>query len=333
MERDSRGRFMGTRRIETPSPVTSTPEFILPANPTVQFLNEEHELPTFQDHLDWLKVRQSKERQRDNGSEFAEVKIRSDAPIGIVLSSDWQLGGRGVDYDLFERHMNMVKNEPNAYMVALSNTIDGYIWPDGIWDEVAHVEEQVEIARTFAKEWKDKLLAVVGSRCHDWTKARGGISPQEMAFLENTNSGMPFFKNGGVLSVDLNGNNFDIAMLHKSRYHSSLNPTNPNKRVHDLRYPADIIAIAHHHVASVEDTYRYEGKYQKEVTFVRTGTYKIDDAYSQSEGFGHGQKGSPMVILRHDMKDWMSFKKMEHGMTVLKMLKQEPDLWGEYNDF
>lgn len=333
MERDHRGRFIGTRNIETPSPDFVPPEFTPTEAPTHQFNVDETPLPTFQDHLDWLIQRQSKERGRDNGKEFAEVRIDSEAPIGIVLSSDWHLGSKGVDYNLFQKHMNMVKDEPNAYLAALSNTIDGYIWPDGIWSEVAHLEEQVEIAKTFGKEWKDKMLAVVGSRCHDWTKARGGISPQEIAFRENVDSGMPFFKNGGVLEVDLNGNKYDIAMLHKSRFHSSLNVTNPNKRVHDLRYPADIVAIAHHHVASIEDTYRYEGKYQKEFLAVRTGTYKIDDDYGQSEGFGHGQKGSPMVILRHDMKDVMAFKKMEHGMAVLKMLRQEPDLWGEYSDY
>lgn len=295
--------------------------------PTLKFPTREVYVPTFNEHIVYLKDRQEKNRSAEKSSEFARIEIESETPIGIVLSSDWHIGSEGTDYDLFEKHMKMVKEEPNAYLTALSNTIDGYIWPGGMWSEIAHIPEQMEIARQFAREYKDKLIAVVGSRCHDWTKDKGGVSPQEMAFMENVDEGMPFFTHGGVLTVGLNGRDTTFALIHKSRYHSSLNVTNPNKRIHDLRWPADIIAIAHHHVASVEDTYRWEGPFKKEVALVRTGTYKLDDGYSQDEGFGHGQNGSPMVILSPDRKDYMVFKKLEHGMTVLKALKKDPTAW------
>lgn len=298
--------------------------------PELDFNHTPQQLPTFQEYLGSLIERQANIKERSRSSEFATIDIKTDAPIGLVLSSDWHIGAKGTDYGLFQRHMQMIQEEPNAYLAALSNTIDGYIWSDGIWEEIEHIEAQMEIARTFGREWKDKLVAVVGSRCHDWTKAKGGISPQEMAFRENVDEGMPFFSNGGVLNMRVNGIDNDFALLHKSRFHSSLNVTNPNKRVHDLRYPAKFIAIGHHHVASVEDTYRWEGPYQKELALIRTGTYKIDDSWSQSEGFGHGQKGSPMVVMRHDSPDYMVFKKMEHGMMVLKMLRQHPEFWGEF---
>ena len=280
-------------------------------------------MPSFGEHLDWLRTRQAKMEKLSRTSEFAEVNINSPEPIGFVLSSDWHIGSQETDYSTFSRHMNLIKDTPRVYLAALSNTIDGYVWPGGIWSEVAHIPEQVEIAKQFAKEWDKKLLAVVGSRCHDWTKDKGGISPQETAFLENTDSGMPFFTNGGVLTIKLNGIPYKIAMEHKSKFHSSLNVTNPNKRVLDLRFPGvDVVAIAHHHVASVEHTYRGEGEYLKPVVFVRTGTYKINDAYSKSEGWGAGQVGGVMLILDQKEKHITPFLSIDDGVKYLKALRE-----------
>ena len=276
-------------------------------------------LPDFKEHIIYLQDQQKRREGMSRTTEFAEIKIASETPVGIILSSDWHIGSQDTDYDTLERHMNLVQENPNLFLTALSNTIDGYIWPGGIWSEVAHIPEQIEIAKSFAKEYREKLLAVVGSRCHDWTKDKGGISPQETAFLENTDEGMPFFTNGGVLTIDLNGIKYGMAMLHKSRFHSSLNVTNPNKRVHDLRFPADVVAIAHHHVASVEHTTRYEGPYAKDVVFVRTGTYKMQDEYSKSEGFGAGQKGGVAVVLDPHEKHIVPFLRIEDANDYINM--------------
>src|SRR3990167_8841044 len=278
--------------------------------------------PTVKEHLVYMRERQTRMERMSRTSEYAEVKIESETPVGIVLSSDWHIGSADTDYETFERHMDIVQNNPNLYLAAQSNTIDGYIWPGGMWSELEHIEQQVEFAKQFGKEWKDKLLAVVGSRCHDWTKERGGISPQELAFLENTDRGMPFFTNGGLLTVKLNDIDYKIGMLHKSRFHSSLNVTNPNKRVLDLRWPsADVVSIAHHHVAAIEHAVRWEGEDRREVVLVRTGTYKVDDGYSKSEGFGAGQIGGSMVVLDPKEKRIVPFLRIEDGNSYVNMCR------------
>lgn len=297
---------------DLPPPVVEFPEA-----PTSEF-------PSFGEHIIYLQEQQKRRESMSRNSESAEIKIQSDTPIGIVLSSDWHIGAQDTDYETFERHMKLVKENPNLFLTALSNTIDGYIWPGGIWSEVAHIPEQVEIAKSFAREYRDKLLAVVGSRCHDWTKDRGGISPQEMAFMENVDEGMPFFQNGGLLTIDLNGIKYKMAMVHKARMHSSLNVTNPNKRILDLRWPsADVVAVAHHHVASMEHAVRWEGEDRRDVVLVRTGTYKIDDGYSQSEGFGKGQMGGVMVVLDPKEKNMVPFLKIEDGARYVDAMRKQ----------
>lgn len=311
-----------TRSITTPQTPLQEP-FIGPVrNPSVEFPHNTHEATTLEEHIVWLKEKQARMERLSRNSEYAEVKIQSDTPIGIVLSSDWHLGSDATDYTTFEKHMNIVKENPNIYLTALSNTIDGYIWPGGIWSEVAHIEEQVEIASQAGRELKDKLLAVVGSRCHDWTKDKGGISPQEIAFRENVDSGMPFFQTGGLLTVNLNGIDYKIGMQHKSRFHSALNVTNANKRTLDLRWPsADVVAIAHHHLAAIEHTTRWEGPDRRDVVLVRTGTYKIEDGYGRAEGFGEGQLGSPMVVLDQKEKRIIPFLHIEDGEKYLKSFR------------
>jgi hypothetical protein len=292
-------------------------------NPDVEFPVRERTLPTYEEHIIWLKERQTQMERLSKNSEYAEIKIKSDNPIAIVLSSDWHIGSSETDYDTFNKHMDIVKNEPNMFLTALSNTIDGYIWPGGIWSEVAHIPEQVEIAKSFAKEYKNKLLAVVGSRCHDWSKDKGAVSPQELAFMENVDDGMPFFQSGGLLTVDLNGIKYKMGLQHKSRFHSALNVTNANKRTLDLRWPsADIVAIAHHHVASIEHTARWEGPDKRDVVLVRTGTYKIEDAYGRSEGFGNGQLGVPTVVLDPKEKHIIPFLHIEDANTYIKSMKR-----------
>ena len=313
-----------TRRFKVPPVEPVAAATIERTTPVVEFPQTERTLPDFKEHIVWLKERQARLERLSRTSEYAEIKIQSDVPVGIVLTSDWHIGSGDTDYDTFERHMGIIKEDPHLFMAALSNTIDGYIWPGGIWSEVAHIEEQVEIAGAFAKEWKDKLLAVVGSRCHDWTKDRGGISPQEIAFRDNVDNGMPLFANGGLLTVDLNGVKYKMGMVHKSRFHSSLNVTNPNKRMLDLRWPsADVVAIAHHHVASVEHASRWEGPDRRDVVLVRTGTYKVNDGYSKSEGFGAGQVGGSMVVLDPKEKRIVPFLRLEDGARYVRMMKNE----------
>lgn len=282
------------------------------------------ETPTVAEHLVYMMERQARMERMSRSSEYAEIKIKSDTPVGIVLSSDWHYGSQDTDYATFGRHMNIIKDNPNLYLAALSNTIDGYIWPGGMWSELEHIEQQKEFASQFAKEWKEKLVAVVGSRCHDWTKDRGGISAQELAFRDNVDEGMPFFTNGGLLTVNLNDIEYRMGMMHKSRFHSSLNVTNPNKRVLDLRWPsADVVAIAHHHVASVEHAVKWEGPDQRDVVLIRTGTYKVQDGYSKAEGFGAGQIGGSMVVLDPKEKRIVPFLRIEDGAAYVDMLRKQ----------
>lgn len=290
--------------------------------PAIGYAKKEIVKVSLHDQIAELKRLQSKRNEKSYSQDNAKITIDSNKPIGIVLTSDWHIGSEGTDYETWERHMELIKNEPFAFMACLSNTIDNYIWPGGMFSELVDTSEQQEIIKQFAHDYKNKIIAIVGSRCHEgWTSDKVGLNPNEIMFREVIDDGTPWLSKGGVVEVVLNGITYSFGLVHKARFHSALNPTNANKRMMDLRWPVDISAIAHHHVANIEQTTRWEGPYKKDVVLVRTGTYKIKDGYSELEGFGQGQVGGTMVILFPDTKKIIPFMRIEDGMEYLKLLR------------
>jgi hypothetical protein len=302
-------------------------------NPQVAFEKPDKEPITWQEHIVYMKERQARLNRLEKSQDEAKVEITSPLPIGIVLTSDWHLGGQGTDYELWQRHMEMIKNEPNAYMIPLGNTIDNFIWPGGMWSQMENPDIQMEMVKQFAHDYKGKFLGIVGSRCHEgWAEDKVNINPYEAMFVDEIEHGTPFLSKGGVIHLKLRENgqaegiDYTLGLVHKSRFNSSLNVTNPNKRIHDLRWPADVVAIAHNHTSSVEHTTRWEGSFTKEFIAIRTGTYKIDDSYSESEGFGKGQQGGSMIVLDPKEKRIVPFKNLEDGMRYLKAIRELDNL-------
>ena len=278
---------------------------------------------TWQEHLDHLKDQQARLERMNKSSDYARVDITSQLPIGVVATGDWHLYARGTDYATWEKHMKLIKDTPNVFMIPHGNTIDNFIFPSGMFEQMGNPSEQIEMVKSFANDFKDKFLAVVGSRCHEgWTDQRTDVNIYEQMFTDTIDQGTPFFGNGGVVEINLNGIAYRWGAIHKSRYHSSLNPTNLNRQLHDLRWPVDILSGAHHHVAQLLQGVKYEPPFEKDVIFIRTGTYKGSDNYSEGEGFGKGQLASPMVILDPARKHMIAFYYIEDGVNYLNMQRE-----------
>lgn len=278
---------------------------------------------SWNEELDLFERSQDIVRRVKDSQEHATITMKSEKPIGIVLASDWHIGSEGVDYKLFKKHMELVKEEPQAFMVTLSNTIDNMLFPSAMFEQIANPTLQRDFITKFIRQYieQNKLLAIVGSRCHEgWSQQKADVDINRLMFLEAIQSySVPYFPVGGVLEIVFNGFNYSLGLVHKARYHSSLNPTNANKKMAQMKWPVDITAIAHHHVKEVLQAYQYEGtNYQKVVTHVRTGTYKINDGYGEGEGFGQGHRGNPMVVIFPDAKRVLTFFDLEDGIKYLQ---------------
>jgi hypothetical protein len=278
---------------------------------------------TWREQIVFLQESQSRVSRGDKGQDHATVSIKSKTPIGIALSSDWHIGSLGTNYQKLLEHLDLIRKEPNAFMTLLSNTIDNFIFPSGQFAQAINPSDQIEIVKGFAKEYDKKILAIVGSRCHEgWSTDKVDINPNELMFQHNIDSGMPFLKKGGVLDIQLNNITYSFGLVHKGRGNSAVNPTNAARSLFDNRWPVDVLAVAHHHVKQVLHGTRWEGKYKKEVLYIRTGAYKIDDDYSELEGFGKGQMGCPMVVLDPNKRRMIPFFNLEDGIEYLRLARK-----------
>lgn len=296
------------------------------AAPEPRYKKEDYDPLTWDEHIEELKRRQEQNRRSSLSVDYAEVRIDDDKPVGVVLTSDWHLGANGTDYITFAEHMKLIHETEGVYMATLSNTIDNYIFMQGAWGQMYTPSQQIDIMKDFVSKYKEKILAVVGSNCHEgWTQDRADINVNAMMFDEAIRDQAPFLDNGGVVKVDLNGIEYTFGLTHRGQGHSSLNPTNLTRRLHDDRWPVDILVAAHHHVAQVLHAQKYENVFEKEVVMIRTGAYKRDDAFSEQRGFGKGEVrgASPMVIIHPKEKKITPFFKLEDGIDHLKRLRGE----------
>ena len=91
--------------------------------PALAYTKKEVTRLSLHEHIEELKELQNKRNERSYSQENARISINSKLPIGIVLTSDWHIGSEGTDYETWERHMELIKNEPFAFMACLSNNL------------------------------------------------------------------------------------------------------------------------------------------------------------------------------------------------------------------
>lgn len=277
--------------------------------------------PGWKEYLEDMKERQERLEREEQSQEYAKVEINSELPIGIVLTSDWHLGSKGVAYDTWARHMELIKDEPQAFMMTLSNTIDNFVFPSGMFEQMENPSSQQRMVRDFAREYKNKFLAIVGSRCHEgWTQNSSDVNVNYEMFRDVIGDGVPWLPVGGVVELSFNGISYKFGLTHKVRGAGN-NPQAFGQKMYD-RWPVDIVAAAHHHVKQLFYTNKYEGKFEQEFAVIRTGAYKIKDAYGESEGFGQGDIGSPIVILLPDRKHFIPFYSLEDGIDYLRLSRK-----------
>lgn len=276
------------------------------------------------------------ERETSAENSRATVKFQTDHPIGILLSSDWHIGAVGTDYETLSRDMELVLDTPDLYLVTLSNMIDNITWKDT--SGLIQNDEQMDYAADIIRELvdKQKLLTFVGSPCHEGftKKATGHDVVKNDIFKYAKDNGVPYFPNGGVLSVVLNDNpetTYSLGLAHKGRGGSGKFAITSNSNIFERKWATDIIAVAHTHQNEAFQCTRYEWPAPRQLTFVRTGAYKVDDEWGEGQGFGKGQIGHTVVLLHEDRKNVELKTDIENAVTelnnnrIIRSLEKETD--------
>lgn len=267
------------------------------------------------------------QRLRHEGSasqEKADVRIKTNLPwVLVVGSSDWHLGSESVNYSLFAKHMDLIKQTEGAYMCIVGDERDNFIIPkyaSGLFEGVLNPQQQAQMVEDLLVDLDDhdKVLARVTGNHDNWTWTFSGIQLHD---LWHDKLKSPLLRNGGFMDLHLNDQKY-VAFLHHgiSKFNSSFNPNHASKRAFEFMGPYDFMFSGHVHVSETAHSYRWMDEYAKDYVQIRTGTYKENDQYARALQLGRGQPPGGSVLLNTQEKRMIPFLKLEDGIEALKAL-------------
>jgi len=251
---------------------------------------------------------------RDRDTPFvpiADVEIKARGPIGILITSDWQLGSLGVDYATWQEHINQFLGFDRMYMVVNGDLISNthiHKTLSAVWSQVMSPEEQALLVGGIAREMVDKgkILAITLSEEHDQKDARDTGRAGILDMLRDKK--VPLFDNRGILVVRLGMMIYVLYCVHRSRFYSSFNQLHSGYREFSLGLPANIIVTSHKHrpawgtfpwypeLKMLTEHLELPLQLGGEVLVVQTGTYETDSKFG-NEFFGMGVKPKLQIVV------------------------------------
>jgi len=261
-------------------------------------------------------IKAQKEFQRqDDRQTSVTIEIDDDKPIGICFSGDWHIGGLYTDHEQLKADSAIVEATDGLYNVLMGDYTDNYITrshPGGAFEQVITPEKQRELCEYFfTKYYQRGNIAVLKGNHDQWSVKETG---EDFVKYLARKIGSPYLWYGGEIIIRLGEATYRIHAHHSYRYNSSLNTTNSQRNLFNATH-ADIIALGHIHTN--ETHAKTVGG--KDTVWMRTGSYKITDDYSQWLGGLKGDPRVPMCVLFPDRKKIVDFRDMYDGIEYLAM--------------
>jgi predicted phosphodiesterase len=254
------------------------------------------ETPYFDHAIDIFQQVQKLDREEKVGVQEAIWNVKLDdpnKPMRILMATDLHYGSINTDYDLLKKHLDIVENTPNTFIVTNGDHVDNFNtvgkWATGVYENPISPMLQMKsfISKIEQLDRKGKI-GVMSFGNHD-----NFIDMTGYDWLESFASHLatPLFTSGGLLHIMVGNQRYDLALTHKYWGNSKLNPTNVCKRFMEHEYPdADIIFLGHTHQSEVLHFERGG----KERVGIIGGTYKLNDVWARQNGIG-GRAGQPGV--------------------------------------
>lgn len=272
---------------------------------------------SWEDHLDAIRAMDKLIGYHQQTPTEITIDIPTDLPIGITKFADWHLGMFGVDYDSFEKDIEVVVKEPGLYCDIGGDGYQNIIQPSKLGS--AHNQIPIAVQRGLfvltLKRLKEKIKTIRTGNHNYWTTlAEGedwdGELAKRMKLVYMKHFAKIYWKIGNMVYPEL--------ALHKGRFNSAFNLTHSCKQYQRLYFPeARIIVIEHQHIAGVEQ-YRYN---DNECVAIRTGTYAVYDDYAQQNGFFGQHVSNPLVVMFPDHDHIVGFKDMYDGIIYLRAVR------------
>jgi hypothetical protein len=252
-------------------------------------------------------IRTERKLAKERAQGLAVVRIMTDKPVALSISSDWHVTPSGAcDLPGLRAYAEAIRDTQGAFAIAVGDLYDNPIKHSKNMDDVP--DELMLVALLFGT-FGYKLLGTTSGNHDDWTKQFAGIdalrwltererihyAPDELVYL--------------VELVDPKTQattaRYCIATRHKYYRHSNLNPTHSCFRWLEDRvgqWPQtedgaeivpDVLAIGHNHVACCEE----RSMANKPIWGARMGPWQYTTGFGRAGGWKNSPPTAPTFIL------------------------------------
>lgn len=282
--------------------------------------------------IDW---RLSFERMKGIASEWKELYPYQDEthvnapaefpdqPFGVWWASDMHIGNVDTEYDILQKHIEMIENTKNTGVVTVGDDLDMGILPKF---EMRFMQTLFPLGQAFTAEdlmaelngrnprEKQIILAhLVGNHTHSIMQATGILYEK---FYEKSKAAI--LPSMGEMFLKVGNEEYEVALAHKYWGRSKLNVTLEGKRLMEYVYPnADVAVVGDFHVKAHEE-FKKAGKWR---TVVRPGTYRTGGLFELNRGYGKGTLGGSFTVFYPNEHKTLTFDQLEDGIDYLKTLQ------------
>ncbi len=246
-------------------------------------------------------------------------------PCLVIFSSDIHFGSIYTNYKKLAEIWQAVVDTEGVYLVVNGDFIDNFEVPvpklllAGINSQLISPQRQRHFYEQYLKALisRNKILAMVLGNHEEFSS---------IDLFKEVSQKVPVAPNRIELTLSFeNGFEVVMALIHKSRFNSFLNPTHSSLRELHLNHPyADIIVTSHTHLPSLM-LYPYP-KYKQGLTeriLIKTGSLKDLDPYTFKYFNPHrvSHISSPAVIIDPQRKKLLPFSRFEDALEVFSLFK------------
>lgn len=286
----------------------------------IEFHDRKNVGNSIEEYLEHLIKHQEEQQKFDDRQTSVTIDIDDDKPIGIVFTGDWHVGGLYTAHKEMLRDFRTMKETEGLYNITMGDYGDNYnqnSHKGGMFEQIENPDRQKElILYFFTKFLGEKNLAVLKGNHDNWSYRETGEDFVKYIAREIES---PYLWYGGEINIRLGNQVYKIIARHSYIGSSALNTTNSQRRLFD-ETQGDIIALGHLHF----NESHAKTKAGKDTVWIRTGSYKITDDYTQwAVGGAKGDIRQPMVILFPDQKKIIDFRDMYDGIPYLKLVRGE----------
>jgi hypothetical protein len=248
-------------------------------------------------------------KKRNPSNDRLQITIDTDAPIGIVFTSDWHVGGSGTEHLQIKTDNELIAAHPLLYAYVGGDWANNFIIPAlahaGANDIFSAGDQQYEIVTYLLRILaENNTILAIGDGNHDgWTRRLANLDPRMHVLRDLAHL---YTAQGSLLELTVGKQTYRIFRRHRHRWSSVFNPGHAVVSEYQRNpYDFDIGVIEHQHEPHFSG---FHGKERADGTSwrlaIRPGTYKTSDAYANEFGYYNGSSDLVSVIL-HPHRFWM----------------------------